>query len=65
MKILLPLFPSFACFGPILMVLFSSSDVLWIRLVGYAGAFMTSGAFFVLLALCQRQAVELAALKKE
>jgi hypothetical protein len=64
MRRILPLFPTMASFGPLMLVMGSLADG-WMRLLAYLGAMMTSGAFFVLFALLARQATEIQALSEE
>ena len=58
MKILLPLFPAMAAFGPLFMVMGSGrpGSLIWIR---YVGALMTTIALFTIFGLVATQAKEM------
>ncbi len=63
MNRLLPLLPALSTFGPIFIVMGASqSDVLG-RIVGYAGAAMTAGAFFLTLGVIRKLSEEIEALR--
>ncbi len=52
MKYLLPLFPPFAAFGPLFLIM--GADEGWTRFTPFLGAIMTSLALFTLFGLLAR-----------